>query len=82
MVTELNTFKEQIIKVLGYDSQVWDNKLDVSGVYDAIDATLLASGVDMIQLRIQEIEGMDRPIYASFGQLETKYNIIRDTYGK
>ena len=74
MVVELNEIGEQLIKLLGYDIEVWDSNLDVSGVYDIIDATLLASGVEMIESRISG----DTPIYSTFGLQELKYRIMRN----
>ena len=41
---EFRTMQENLIYVLGSDIEVFDNNIDVSGVYDVID-TQVASGV-------------------------------------
>lgn len=77
MRIELEEIGEHIISLLGYDAQVYDDKIDVSGVYDTIDAVLDSSGGAAISDRMEGTATFPTPIYTSFGSLDQLFKLMR-----
>lgn len=45
LLNDFREIQEHLIKLLGYDANIFDGTADVSGVYDSLEDTLYYSGI-------------------------------------
>lgn len=56
ILVEFNELQETLISLIGYDSNSFDNIIDISGSIDVLDSIMDASGIDMISSRVYDNE--------------------------
>jgi hypothetical protein len=56
ILVEFNELQESLISLIGYDSNSFDNSVDVSGSIDTLDSIMDASGIAMIGSRVYDSE--------------------------
>ena len=54
MLTEIRDLQETMIGLIGYDSNAFDNVIDVSGQLDVLEAGIDASGYALLQSRLYQ----------------------------
>jgi len=74
----LKELQEQLIYILGYDANIYDSSVDVSGVYDTIDSTVESSGVTMMNDRLYSSE---TAVYTTVYGAGYRHLILRRAHG-
>lgn len=52
MLTEINDIQESLISLIGYDSNPFDNVVEVTGILDTIDESLDSSILELLTDRL------------------------------
>ena len=76
---ELNELQEHMIRLIGLDSNVFDDDIERPGVYDTIDIEIDASGIAAVDDRLYSED--EPPLYSFIYRENLVYNIRRRTHG-